>query len=338
MRLLTFIFLLFASVCSAQVPAVGIFLTPRNTTELDTTCVKYGLLYNWYAANGDIAPSGWHVPTRAEYQSLATYLGGNSIAGGKLKEAGITRWNTPNTGADNSSGFTGVGGGYRNGINGNFTSMKAYSGYITSTAIGGNYYFVFELKYDSNASTDNAATEFKFGSPIKLIKDDSDDPGQMVDYDGNVYNTVKIGNQVWMAQNLMVTHYNDGTPIPNVTDNSSWAALSTGACCAYDNDVTNVGCDFEWPQPICEIGYNYSITFFYACDYDMSRDKCDSAGGGSFVNQYKLTVGKYYYYGNISGIEIIARIDAFNYCDGSYSKSILDSSKKDNCIDVDCPD
>jgi len=60
-------------------------------------------------------------------------------------------------------------------------------------------------------------------------------PNTMKDIDGNVYQTVKIGNQVWMAENLKVTHYRDGTPINHVTDNSQWAHLSTGAYCAYDN-------------------------------------------------------------------------------------------------------
>ena len=57
----------------------------------------------------------------------------------------------------------------------------------------------------------------------------------MKDIDGNVYQTVKIGNQVWMAENLKVTHYRDGTSINYVTSNEEWAGISTGAYCAYDN-------------------------------------------------------------------------------------------------------
>ena len=62
----------------------------------------------------------------------------------------------------------------------------------------------------------------------------------MVDYDGNVYQVVKIGSQCWMMENLKVTHYRNGDPIPNVTDDSEWEALSTGAYCEYDNDPANV--------------------------------------------------------------------------------------------------
>jgi len=58
----------------------------------------------------------------------------------------------------------------------------------------------------------------------------------MTDQDGNVYKTVKIGNQWWMAENLKVTHYRNGDPITNVTDDTVWANLSEGAYCAYENN------------------------------------------------------------------------------------------------------
>jgi len=60
-------------------------------------------------------------------------------------------------------------------------------------------------------------------------------PTTVTDIDGNVYQTVTIGTQVWMAENLKVTHYRNGDSIPNVTDGPTWAALVTGAWCEYDN-------------------------------------------------------------------------------------------------------
>ena len=68
----------------------------------------YGKLYNWYAVNDPrgLAPSGWHIPTNDEWLTLVGCLGGEDIAGGKLKEIGTTHWLEPNTGATNETGFT----------------------------------------------------------------------------------------------------------------------------------------------------------------------------------------------------------------------------------------
>ena len=74
----------------------------------------YGALYNWYTINtGKLCPAGWHVPTVAEWTTLTTFLGGESVAGGKLKETGIAHWKSPNTGASNETGFTALPGGFR---------------------------------------------------------------------------------------------------------------------------------------------------------------------------------------------------------------------------------
>lgn len=60
--------------------------------------------------------------------------------------------------------------------------------------------------------------------------------GTVTDIDGNVYRTIKIGNQWWMAENLRVTHYRNGDPIPNITDGGAWVADRDGAYCDYNND------------------------------------------------------------------------------------------------------
>jgi len=94
--------------------------------------VIYGKLYNWYAASlidtdMGTASYGWHVPTEVEFNTLVTALGGSSVAGGKMKKEGADYWNSPNNGADNESGFTGLGTGYRN-TDGSFTGIKQTEG------------------------------------------------------------------------------------------------------------------------------------------------------------------------------------------------------------------
>lgn len=64
--------------------------------------------------------------------------------------------------------------------------------------------------------------------------------GTVTDIDGNVYQTIQIGDQEWMMENLKVTHYRNGDSIPEVTDNSTWIVLTTGAYCNYDNNEGNV--------------------------------------------------------------------------------------------------
>lgn len=74
----------------------------------------YGGLYNWYAVNTTkLCPTGWHVPSETEWTVLRTFLGGQAIAGGKLKETGMTHWVSPNFGATNESGFAALPGGNR---------------------------------------------------------------------------------------------------------------------------------------------------------------------------------------------------------------------------------
>jgi uncharacterized protein (TIGR02145 family) len=83
----------------------------NDSTGFEST---YGKLYNWYAVNtGVLCPTGWHVPSDAEWTTLTTYLGGELVAGDKLKEAGTKHWHSPNTGSTNESGFTVLPGGQR---------------------------------------------------------------------------------------------------------------------------------------------------------------------------------------------------------------------------------
>ena len=79
-----------------------------------TYAATYGKLYNWYAVNDprELAPLGWHIPSDLEWTALSNCLGGDHEAGGKMKEIGTSHWILTNLGT-NSSGFTGLPGGYR---------------------------------------------------------------------------------------------------------------------------------------------------------------------------------------------------------------------------------
>lgn len=141
----------------------------------------YGKLYNWYAVAGiydaaslanpalrkQLAPTGWHVPTDAEWDTLTIFLGGSG-SGGKMKEAGTAHWASPNTGATNESGFTALGAGYR--YFSTFASIGIQTVFLSSTEnnLGGVWYR--DLIYDGvNITRGNASKDGGFS--VRCIKD-----------------------------------------------------------------------------------------------------------------------------------------------------------------------
>jgi uncharacterized protein (TIGR02145 family) len=124
----------------------------------------YGRLYTGYVVtdNRKVCPTGWHVPTSNEWETLIEYLGGGMVAHGKLKETGTTHWNSPNSDATNESGFTGLPGGMRGettfedkGISGHYwAANEQYPGWLYRLLLN---YEPFETTYFLNsASPDNA--------------------------------------------------------------------------------------------------------------------------------------------------------------------------------------
>ena len=211
--------------------------------------VKYGFLYNWYATDDsrNIANTGWSVPTISNQRTLSTFLGGNTTAGGKLKETGFVHWTSPNISATNTSNFNARGGGTRIAGTGAFESFKEFTQYWGqgSNASGGH---ISVLKYDHATYTAyNGSVTYSFdertGTAVRLIKDNTSlSNGQTGTYtgnDGKVYRTICIGTQEWVADNLVETKYRNLDAIPEVTPNNTWAALSTGARCSYGNDPSN---------------------------------------------------------------------------------------------------
>jgi uncharacterized protein (TIGR02145 family) len=172
----------------AQNLNAGTLITPGNQTnnsilekycylDLESNCTIYGGLYQWDEAmqyvtiegTQGICPTGWHLPADAEFTTIATYLGGVSVAGGTMKETGTTHWLTPNTGATNSSGFTGLGGG---GIQPTHTpvSFNTHDYMWTSKQANstmGNYRFLF----NSDVNLYNGATTKTYGFSVRCIQD-----------------------------------------------------------------------------------------------------------------------------------------------------------------------
>ncbi len=129
----------------------------NQTTYGDT----YGALYNWYTVKtSKLCPAGWHVPKDAEWTTLSNYLGGLSVAGGKLKEAGTVHWSTPNTGATNESGFTALPGGIRLD-DGTFSANIFQGEFWSSDSVSNALAHARALSYSSNSinSSYNGTTQ-----------------------------------------------------------------------------------------------------------------------------------------------------------------------------------
>ncbi len=126
----------------------------NNDSSLGQT---YGSLYNWYAVQDarGLCPEGWHVPSDDEFKALISYLGGDSVAGGKMKALGL--WNEPNQGATNQSNFTALPGGYRY-FTGNSKLMGNYSGFWSSSEGNSDFSWLLYLNFN-----DFAASRIFFG-------------------------------------------------------------------------------------------------------------------------------------------------------------------------------
>jgi uncharacterized protein (TIGR02145 family) len=136
---------------------------------------KYGKLYNGYAVsltmngNKNICPTGWHLPNDDEWTILTDYLGGESIAGGKMKEVGIASWYTPNTDGTNSSLFTALPGGYRN-FNGNYNYV-GNSGYWWAGEMEGNSYSWFRNLNYYNGVVKRSNYYNNYGFSVRCVMD-----------------------------------------------------------------------------------------------------------------------------------------------------------------------
>ena len=230
------------------------------TSEGCITEIKYGLLYNWYAAT-DVrkitSSDTWVVPTMEIAEGLRPYIDptGNdwvNIAGGKLKEIGDTHWNG-NVGATNDYNFNARGCGYRQ-TGGIFNGLKQTFRLTTSTIPMYSNDLDYKYVNASDVTFSINSTSKIAGGPYRLYRDatvdeilycnDGDACAPYTGNDGKNYRTVKIGTQVWLADNLAETKFRNGDYLHGyeggsyqAISNAAWAALESEGVCCYDNDI-----------------------------------------------------------------------------------------------------
>ncbi len=211
----------------------------------------YGALYNWYAVNTEkLCPEGWYVPSDYEWFTLENFVDPT------IDDPNAFGWRGTDCGykLKSSSGWAMVWTGYGNGSNDyGFSALPAgYRGCTTGLFFDVNYWGVWWTAsdaYETNAFEHEMNCyqsgvlrrhyEKQGGLSVRCIK--GEPFNTITDIEGNVYRTIVIGTQEWMAQNLRTTKYNDGTDIPLVTSNETWANLSSDAYCWYNNDEETYG-------------------------------------------------------------------------------------------------
>ena len=259
---------------------------------------NYGKLYNWYVVSDsrNICPTGWFVPTETDWTLLRDYLSANGHGGTEgtvLKSR--SGWDNNGNGTD-IYGWLGLPSGIRIS-NGDFKSIGSYGYYWGSSSryLSSKDAFLHGGSAESNKRNglsirclrkklnNNKRTSLnKFDQTNKKNKGriqrgnnnqgqkkseslpkKSNKIGLVRDVEKNTYKTVKIGTQEWMAENLRTNKYSDGTLIPNVTDNSSWRNLTSGAWCYYNNDSkyeSTYGKLYNWYavkfQKLCPSGWH----------------------------------------------------------------------------------
>jgi uncharacterized protein (TIGR02145 family) len=132
---------------------------------------RFGKLYNWFAVSAttnNVCPTGWHVPTNAEWDILINYLGGNEVAGSKMKQVGTSNWNSPNDISTNSSLFTALAGAARYS-DGNFGAIGHDGNFWSSTENDtSNSWLVY---FNQSAIAGKSDQSKKWGLSVRCLRD-----------------------------------------------------------------------------------------------------------------------------------------------------------------------
>ena len=220
----------------------------------------YGKLYNYYAVAGihdtiastpnkALAPLGFHVPTDTNWTTLTDYLGGLLVAGGEMKEIGTAHWMSPNTGATNSSGFTGLSDGFRFDY-GFFFGVGSYANWWSSTEYTNNTtnttdVWIRHLDHDNSAVTKSAALK-TIGFSVRLIRDTlfSDSPSNIESIEGkaiHIYPNPAIDIVVIDLGNLTITGIWNYTITNTIGQEIKKGEFTTQQTVINLNDITSEG-------------------------------------------------------------------------------------------------
>lgn len=195
-----------------------------------------GRIYNWIAVNNSngFAPYGLRVATEADWIELKTYITNDGFSGNEgYAIKSLKYWNDFGNGID-KYGLNILPSGYR-ARNGQFLYLNERSHFWAGD-------FTYEITIENNIfSIVSSPTFDDLGFYIRMIADSTiySEGDYYIDLDGNLYDIIKIGNQLWFAQNWACTKYKNGIDIPNITQNNAWFNDTDGAYCDYNNDEKN---------------------------------------------------------------------------------------------------
>jgi uncharacterized protein (TIGR02145 family) len=193
-----------------------------------------------------------------------TAVSGGNVAndGGRaITQRGVCWSTTPNPTTANSITNNGSGlGSYSSNLTGLSPNTLYYARAYAINSVG--TFYGNQVSFTTSTGTSGSATH---SCGATNVHNPNLTYGSMTDQDGNTYKTIVIGTQEWMAENLKVSHYRNGDLIPVVTNNNTWAGLSTGATCWYNNDSATYNCPYgklyNWyaavdARNLCPVGWH----------------------------------------------------------------------------------
>jgi len=137
-----------------------------------TNKTSYGALYNWYAVNSihGLAPTGWRIPSETDFEILKAYVGGDTIAGGKLKETGTSHWQSVNVGATDTYKFKAVGSGKREN-DGGFDSITGFGWLWSSTEYTATHSYLLNIQNSTAAINSPQTYRKQTGLSVRCMRD-----------------------------------------------------------------------------------------------------------------------------------------------------------------------